>query len=199
GTTVNDLADGEIGPYADDYFEYDSEQRVAKEIVQGTGSSAGGGRGTYTIGYTVRSNPPLDHNKWAVKTVLTLPDHTGEQAGQYVSKRTVFTNGYAEVMLDIYEGGPAGNTQQWLTFSKYDAKGRVILTAYPSAVSGYDSVLLRDDLLLEDPATHLYDYLRDDQGLIEETFYNADDAPAGPGYFHATYGQPAQTGAAPAH
>src|SRR5439155_8669863 len=50
----------------------------------------------------------------------------------------------------------------WDTFYSYDGSGRVVLTAAPSAVSGYDDSYPD---LLESQSGH-YQYLRDNQGLV---------------------------------
>src|SRR5205823_5539093 len=66
--------DAQLAPYADYYFEYDSSQRVTKEVAQGQGCSVcSAGLGTYTFSYTTSSNT-ASVNKWKVKTVETLPD-----------------------------------------------------------------------------------------------------------------------------
>ena len=53
GTAQNDYL---LAPYADNYFEYDNQRRVTKEIAQGQGSSAvnPAGLGTYTFTYMAR-------------------------------------------------------------------------------------------------------------------------------------------------
>src|SRR5437773_279634 len=67
----------------------------------------------------------------------------------------------------------------WATFDKYDDNGREILTAQPSAVSGYDDT--RPDLL--NNVSGNYQYLRDSSGLIQVLSYGtsttATDSSAG--------------------
>ncbi|HEV2946859.1 MAG TPA: hypothetical protein VGX70_05755, partial [Gemmataceae bacterium] len=63
GTNVGSLSDTQVAPYADNYFEFDSGQRVTKETVQGEGcSSCSGGQGTYTYSYTTSSFTPNAYN-----------------------------------------------------------------------------------------------------------------------------------------
>ncbi len=83
GTNLGSLTDAQVAPYADNYFQYDSQQRVTQETVQGAGDSqTGGGLGTYTFSYTASSNTP-GFNSWAMKTVVTNPDGSTD---------TVYTN-----------------------------------------------------------------------------------------------------------
>lgn len=146
--------DAHLAPYADGYFEYDNESRVTKAIVAGAGS--GTGLGTYTYSYTKSSNAD-GYNSWKVKTVETLPD--GNQ-------NTVYTNAYGEVMLHVFKDVP--NNRSWLTYFQYDTKGRLILAANPSAVSGYSEGLAA----LVDGT-----YLNDNAGLISKfDFYTSTTA-----------------------
>ncbi|MEI7687131.1 MAG: hypothetical protein WCL32_19100 [Planctomycetota bacterium] len=146
----------QLASFADHYFEYDSNRRVTKEIVQGAGCSAcSGGQGTYTFSYTASGNAD-GFNSWSVKTVETLPD--GNQ-------NIVYTNAYGEVMLKVYKDTVAN--QSWATFSKFDAQGRMTLSANPSAVSGYDDSYA--DLLHLNAGN--YQYLRDDDGFISAIAY----------------------------
>jgi hypothetical protein len=101
--------DDQVAPYADDYFQYDSQQRVSEAVVQGQGcSSCTGGLGTYTYSYTT-SNNPAGYNSWAVKTVETLPDG---------NENIVYSNFASEQMLNVYMDTTTG--QQWDTFYQYD-------------------------------------------------------------------------------
>lgn len=143
--------DAQVAPYADNYFQYDSQGRVTEELVQSDGcSSCSGGLGTYTYQYTESGNPN-GYNSWAVKTVETLPD--GNQ-------NIVYSNTYGEQMLMVYQDTTTG--QQWDTFYKYDSQGRVILQANPSAVTGFNDTYA--DLLHNQHGT--YQYLENNSGLI---------------------------------
>jgi hypothetical protein len=96
--------------------------------VQGTGDCCGGsgGLGTYEFAYHT-SGFADGHNSWRRKTVETLPD--GNQ-------NIVFTNFAGQVMLSVFKD--VTTSDEWITYHRYDADGRLILTANPSAVSGYD-------------------------------------------------------------
>jgi RHS repeat-associated protein len=158
GTNIDSLTDTQVAPYADNYYEYDSGQRVTKEIVQGVGcSSCSGGLGTFTFSYA-NSSFTYGINTWWTKTVETLPD--GNQ-------NIVYANYAAEVMLSVYVD--VGSGLKWETFHKYDSSGRAILTALPSAVTGYDDT--KPDLLNYNSQTGLYQYLRNTSGLIQITDY----------------------------
>lgn len=158
--------DAQVAPYADNYFEYDSSHRVTKEIVQGSGCSctSGGGLGTYTFSYETSSNSD-GYNSWKYKTTETLPD--GNQ-------NIVYANYTGEVMLaDFHDVADDVTPQDWLTFTQYDSQGRAILSANPSAVSGYDDSYA--DLL--HMVSGNYQYLNDDSGLITTaSFYSSTTA-----------------------
>src|SRR6185437_4980878 len=56
GTDLGSLTDAQVAPYADNAFQYDSQQRVTQEVVQAAGdSTTSGGLGTYGFSYTTRS------------------------------------------------------------------------------------------------------------------------------------------------
>jgi hypothetical protein len=171
GYTPFTAPDNMVAAYADNYFEYDYNQRVTKEVAQGTGCSVcTGGLGAFTYSYSTSTNTP-GYNSWQYKTVEVLPDNSAT----FVSQNIVYANFYGEVMLKVYESGAPGNTQKWETFYKYDNQGRIVLTANPSAVSGYDET--KADLL-NNVAGH-YQYLRDNQGEINLTdYYTATTATA---------------------
>jgi RHS repeat-associated protein len=158
GTNIDTLTDTQVAPYADNYYEYDSGQRVTKEIVQGVGcSSCSGGLGTFTFSYA-NSGFSYGINTWWTKTVETLPD--GNQ-------NIVYANYAAEVMLSVYVD--VGSGLKWETFHKYDNSGRTILTAMPSAINGYDDT--KGDLLNYNSQTGLYQYLNNTSGLIQISDY----------------------------
>jgi RHS repeat-associated protein len=146
-------SDTAVAPYADNYFEYDNQQRVTREVVQGTGSSTSGGVGNYAYSYFTSTNP-TDFNKWKVRTTETLPDN---------NQNIIYTNGYGEVALKVFKD-VVNTGNSWLTFYKYDDHGRLILQAAPSAVTGYDEN--KSDLLNYNSQTHLYQYLNNTAGVI---------------------------------
>lgn len=131
--------------YADNYFEYDGYQRVTQEIAHGV---------TYNYAYTLSVNAP-EANAWNMKTVETMDDGM---------MRTIYTNGFGQVMLNVQEmdGDLLG------TFHVYDADGRRILKANPSAVdlsAGLSTLEAYPDLLHKQSGN--YEYLRDSAGLVE--------------------------------
>jgi len=159
-------SDAQVAPYADHYYAYDAQGRVTKEVAQGTSCSCAdtAGQGTYTYSYFGNNNP-TDYNIWQSRTIETLPDNSLT----FVSRNIVYSNGYGETMLKVYESGTPGQTQQWDTFYEYDNAGRPILKANPSAVTGYDES--KPDLL-NNVGGH-FQYLQDHQGEIELTDYYA--------------------------
>ena len=102
--------------YADNYFEYASNQRVSKEIVFG-------GSQTFHFDYEESGNSD-DFNHWKMKTTETLPD--GNQI-------VVYTNYIGQVMLKELTSG----SDSWIEYHQFDANSREILMAEPSAISSY--------------------------------------------------------------
>jgi RHS repeat-associated protein len=164
-TNPTNTTDSQASTYADYYFEYDSQQRVTKVSVAGAGTTYGGGngQGSYTYSYTGSSNS-AGYNSWATKTVETLPD--GNQ-------NIVYTNAYGEVMLKVFKDTTSGNT--WPVYAQYDSAGRVVLTAAPSAISGYDDT--KADLLYK--VSGNYQYLNDNSGLLALADYASSTSASG--------------------
>jgi hypothetical protein len=125
GTNLASLTDAQVAAYADNYFQYDSQQRVTQETVADAGDSqTGGGLGTYTFSYTSSGNTP-DYNNWSTKTVVTNPDGSTD---------TFYTNFLAEVLLDDHYDPSSGlHTDD---FYGYNSNAQLVLYAAPSAVSG---------------------------------------------------------------
>jgi hypothetical protein len=91
---------------------------VSEEIVFG-------GTRTYTRDAVTESTSTDGYNTWKRKTVETRPDG---------STNTVYVNYIGqELLTDLQD--TAGN--HWITYKYYDANGRLVLSAEPSAVSGY--------------------------------------------------------------
>jgi YD repeat-containing protein len=150
--------DGTVAPYADNYFEYDSDHRVTLEIAQSAGCSAcSAGLGSFTFSYTTSEHED-GFNSWKVKTVETLPDD---------NQNIVYTNAFGQVMAKIFYD--TTSEQKWISFYRYDEDGRLILEAAPSAVSGYNDTYA--DLLHESSGN--LGFLRDDEGLITIYSYSA--------------------------
>jgi RHS repeat-associated protein len=157
GTTpATTVSDSQVAPYADDSYQYDASHRVTEAVAQGEGCSVcSGGLGTYTYSYATSSNAP-GYNSWAVKTVMTRPDGSTD---------TIYSNYAGETMLDAFTDATTGITTD--TYYRYDNAGRVILTAQPSAVLGYNDSYA--DLLNYQNGT--YQYLSANSGLIDLTAY----------------------------
>ena len=197
-------SDAQVAPFAQQYFQYDSQSRVTLHAVQGAGGGAAGGIGTYTFAYSESTAVAADTidelgvgmttnpNAWQYKTVETLPDG---------NENLYYANGWGEPMLsvfkDISDPGNAGlDGDQWITFSKYDSQGRLIEQAQPSAVTGYNES--SPDLLVYQNGS--YEYLSNNSGLIELTDYytqttaTATTAGGAAGYFEDSKVQEGQLG-----
>ena len=119
-------SDSEVADHADLYFEYDSDNRVTKEVAKkGCGGCSGGGGGTVgdTFVYGTPGSNPDDYNNWKHKTTVTHQDG---------SKTIVYTNHLGMPILKRYEDG----ANVWRRWFQYSADGRVVLAAHPSAVGG---------------------------------------------------------------
>lgn len=186
---------GDVSAYADNYFEYDSSRRVTKNVAQGEGcSSCAGGLGQFTYAYTTSPNTDpnpgsLDYDVWKTKTVETLPDG---------NTKTFYLNEAGQVMLEVFQEG----SNKWGSFYAYDAAGRTVMTAEPSAVALPSSLSTLEgytDLLHKVSGNHLY--LSESQGLIRTTEYGtlttADSSTAGDvaGYYKGSSLRRGESGA----
>ena len=128
--------DMQLAAFADKYFEYDREHRVALERVRG-------GSVTYAFTYSANLNPygvppppapagvpPAtgDFNSWWTKTVVTRSDNTQE---------TAYGNMYGQAMLRVFKSAEG----EWCQYRRYNGEGRIVLRAKSSAVAGYDETL----------------------------------------------------------
>jgi RHS repeat-associated protein len=181
-------SDSQVAPYADHYFEYDSIQRVTKEVIKGDGSSTATvnrGTGAFTYVYSMMSANAPGPNSWRYKTLQTYPDN---------SRETIYANVYGEVMLKVFYDASTGITD--LSFHKYDSAGRLILSASPSAVTGFDET--KADLL--NSVNGSYQYMNNLTGLVQITDYYTsttatDTTPGGvAGYIQDTAVQVGQAG-----
>jgi len=158
-----------LAAYANRYMEYDDNpisdtyRAITSDFTQNC-SSCGGGGGTGNTGETYsRSKNPNNsangYNVWKWKTTRTMAD--GLQNIQYA-------NWLGQPMLTVlrHQSEP---DRQWPMFYKFDNRGRQILAAMPSAITGYDET--KNDLLNFDAGTGRYQYLRDHDGLIQITNY----------------------------
>ncbi len=125
--------------YADNYFEYASNQRVSKEIVFG-------GSQTFHFDYEESGNSD-DFNHWKMKTTEWLPDG---------NRIVVYTNYIGQVMLkDLISG-----SDSWIEYHQFDSDSHEILMAEPSAISSYSdsSADLNVTLKTSEGLIHLTEY-----------------------------------------
>ncbi|MDB5295746.1 MAG: repeat-associated core domain protein, partial [Phycisphaerales bacterium] len=171
GTTPLTASNAAAAPYASRAYQYDSQQRVTQEVVAGVGSTqgTGDGRGTVTYAYSTSANAD-GYNAWKTKTVETRPD--GET-------NTVYTNYIGRTMLWVKADHSAGQSfsgKRLATFYQYDAAGRLVMTAHPSAFKPDTGGNLWDEAyadLLHDQGGGDYAYLGDDFGQLDLTAYAA--------------------------
>ncbi|MDR3618225.1 MAG: RHS repeat-associated core domain-containing protein [Paludisphaera borealis] len=170
--------DSTIAPYADNYYEYDAHHRVTKSVVQGAGCScSGSGAGEFTYVYSTSPFAGMfvgDFNVWTSKTVETLPD----------GNRNVYYYNFAgepilKAFSDVADAGDSQLTGKvWATYYRYDAAGRLIMSAQPSAVTITTPALLASaeanfDLIGADAANTTYQYLAASTGVLNLYEYAA--------------------------
>ena len=141
--------DSIVALYADYYFEWNGSRQVTREVVKS-------GSQTFLMAYAA-SGFTDDYNHWKTKTTETLPDD---------NTNIVYSNYAGQTMLKVLKSG----SDKWCEFTKYDANGRAVLFANPSAVSGYDEAFA--DLLDFDSGAGKYLYLRDHAGLLRAVTYH---------------------------
>ncbi|MES2790054.1 MAG: RHS repeat-associated core domain-containing protein [Planctomycetota bacterium] len=137
-----------VALYADYYYEYDSQRRVIREMVQG-------GSRSFSFDFHESSNTD-GFNSWKFKTIETQPDS---------SQLVVYSNFAGQTMLKVHRNGD----DQWCDFWKYDDEAHLMWHAKPSAVLGFDEQYA--DLL--HAIDGQYQYLHDSAGLIESFTYHA--------------------------
>lgn len=151
GSSVDGLTDGQVDDYADKYVEYDASGRATTVVDAAAGCSVcSSGQGEFTYSYAANGSAGLlAANEWTAKTVETLPDGR---------TNTAYRNGLGEVMLSVADDG----TDQWLSFTRYDDAGRVVLIAGPSALTGFSE----SNLDLVGYSSGNASYISDSTGLV---------------------------------
>jgi RHS repeat-associated protein len=159
------VSDEQLAPFAGHFFKYTADQTVSEEAVPGASDPV-------SIGYSYEpfSDDPdwttSDYNHWTARTIESRPDGT---------RNIVYTNFMGEVMLKVFDdpgsGGFCSSTERkWMTFYRYDNRGRLLFEAEPSAVLNYDANLYTDLLGYDDGNFTLLD---DSHGLITDYSYYA--------------------------
>lgn len=123
--------DAVVARYADNYYEYDSQQRAIKSVVAA-------GLRTYTYQYqqSANSNAP---NNWKLRTETTRPDGAHE---------ILYSNYLTQPLLHELVAG----TDNWITTYLYDSGYRQIQEASPSAVVSYNDAIANLGIVLRSDA-----------------------------------------------
>jgi RHS repeat-associated protein len=155
---MDEVADEDLLDYADLHYKYDGQKRVTEVTALGEGCTicSASGEGTYTYSYSADSGNSDGYNSWKRKTVETLPDGT---------QRIYYLNYAGQKMLDITKV----DSDEWITYYRYDSQGRLILQANPSAVTDYDEGY---EELIDDDGGNL-EFLADSTGLITTYSYGS--------------------------
>jgi len=162
GLDPQTLNDAQLQPYANQTFTYDAQKRVTETRLQGAGDSSAtdlDAGGVYRFVNYERNEAPAaagDYNHWVSRVTEIRPNG---------SQLTVYTNLGGAPLLKVLEAGG----QTWRTFNRYDDQSRLVWSANPSAVSGFDEAF--NDLL--GAAGGNYQFLHDDQGLVTVFTYDA--------------------------
>ena len=181
-------SDEDVAPFAAMDLMYDGGARVTEVDLQDAGQS-----GTFEYGYDAATSDRSDaRGEWHQQTSELLPD--GE-------RRVVYTNSFKQPILTVQQDWDQENEvvegNEWSTFRAYDAHGRLILQANPSAVLAYDEA--EPNLLGGDFAD--LDDLRDTSGLVTTYRYAdrsiATSSAAGDawGFLHSWYLRRGEQGA----
>lgn len=146
-----DLAtDEQVSTVADFYFEFDGLQRVTLERVRGSqcGQAA---LGQYTYAFFPNTNGSYvdDYNNWQTKTIETRPDG---------SQQVVYANYAGQTMLFELRSSAAGDARVWRTYYQYNANGKLVLEAKPSAVESFSEASLNLGVVLRSSAGHIRVY-----------------------------------------
>ncbi|HEX3655331.1 MAG TPA: hypothetical protein VHV55_05985, partial [Pirellulales bacterium] len=149
------LSDATVAPYADNYFEYDSLDRVTREDVNG-------GQSTHLLSYAI--NPSGDDslpNDWTAMTTEQLLD-----GSTLLVQNIVYTNSIGQVLLkDTSNTASRTEGLHWLDYQEFDENNNLVRHALPSAVAAYDPDTLEVTLRADAGLIQSYEY--DDDGNLE--------------------------------
>ncbi|MFO1458227.1 MAG: RHS repeat-associated core domain-containing protein [Verrucomicrobiota bacterium] len=124
-TDPDTISDSSLKNYSDNYFEFTSDKRVSKEVVNGPGTPSSSSTSTYGYSYAVNTpSSSSSNNFWTKKTTETLPDG---------DTQTVYCNSAGQKMVTVLEDVGTGN--KWNEALVYDAQGRVVQEVSPEAIA----------------------------------------------------------------
>lgn len=160
---MSSISDGTLAGYADNYFEYDADRRVTKEVAQGAGCSCSGGNGQGTFTYTRSTNSNTSYtdavNNWNYKIVEQMSN-----MGTVQYTNTIYSNYRHQTMLKVYnDGDGSGTPPKWCWYHHFDSDGRIDWEAMPSAVNGIDESKLNP---IDATTDGDYGHLNSSTGLI---------------------------------
>jgi len=195
GVNMATASDTAVAPYADKYFIYDAQQRVTQQTIQGSGIDQ---TGTQNYSYAIKSGYTSandGYNSWMTKTIETMPDGC---------QHVIYSNYAGQTMLSATIEPPASGGRQWVDAYQYDAMGRQVWHAAPSAMTPMPSVTSTTWTTGSEISATLgigaFTYVNANAGLIETTSYYASTtatttAPGGiSGYFSESFVQQGANG-----
>ena len=145
-----DIASDEtVAEFAGVFFAYDSQRRVSTV-------KRDGGRITNQMVYSTNPNPgPNQYNHWFRKATYTADDG---------SLKTVYSNrSGADILVDDQDA----NGDRWITYKKFNSRGRVIEKVHPSAID-------LSGTAYDESAVDLNVQIKSNEGLIELTTWNTN-------------------------
>ena len=196
-----------MAPYADQYYQYNSNHQVTLQIAAGVGGTVANGQGTYLYAYYqnpnyatqaaqyVSQNPGAtssgDLNLWLTRTTETNPDG---------SRQIVYTNVNDETLLQMTIGN--SDTPISMMAYIYNSQGQVLETINPSAIN-LNASILNGAVTASAIEAALEPYADlgiseglaySNQGLIDSNTYYSPTATIAPGYLEAQYVQQGSAG-----
>jgi RHS repeat-associated protein len=173
--------DAEILSVSRYFFEYDEDDRVFREYMNGgklmhefTYAQTEVDPEPQFTGWYDELNEILNANVWFTRTTETVYDTSGVSPVA-LSAKVVYTNRMGKVILSTlheYAGGTATG-KVWHTYNVFDSEGRFIRRASPSAVDRVEAPEPPDEILLV--------HLHNDAGLIRDIQYYPEGTTAGTG------------------
>ncbi|MEW6747137.1 MAG: hypothetical protein AB1486_30750 [Planctomycetota bacterium] len=122
-----------LEPYAEAYFEYQSDHRLSKVWLNGACACSGAPDGTYELSYASNGSDDTgyDEDEWRTRTLVKRPD------GSYLTQ--YFDEVYQPLSRVITDQNPSNQSPKvWATFVDRNSKGVVVEERTPANITAYD-------------------------------------------------------------
>lgn len=151
GLDIAGMSDAHLLPYSDNYFEYDGEGRVSRQLSRG-------GQYEQLFSYDVATTAPSSPNEWAVKMDEELPDGT---------TNTFYSNAVGAGIAKLTKDSEG--TLLAASSVEYNSDYKITQIATPSAVQSVTEPAGGGDSLVVNYYAN--------QGLVEKFAYYASTIP----------------------